>query len=112
MATEKEIRRRFKLLRGLTDERTIRLWAGAEASVAGDGGESLVSRATGLSRMTVRAGKIELARKKPPEDLVRVRRKGAGPKPIEEKQPGIVEALERLVDPVTRAIPSPHCDGR
>lgn len=105
MATEKDIRRRFKLLRGQMDERSIRVWAGAEASVAGHGGESMVSRATGMSRMTVRAGKSALASKKPPPDLVRVRRKGAGPKPIEERQPGILEALERLVDPVTRGDP-------
>jgi transposase len=105
MATEKDVRERFKSLRGLMDERSIRLWAGAEARSAGDGGESLVARATGLSRMTVRAGKAELARRKPPLDLVRVRRKGAGPKRVEERQPGILGALERLLDPVTRGDP-------
>lgn len=59
------------------DERSLRLWEGAEASVARAGGESLVSRATRLSRTTVRVGKLELACKKVPADLVRVRRKGA-----------------------------------
>jgi len=35
----------------------------------------------------------------------RVRRAGAGTKPITETDPGIVEDLERLVDPVTRGDP-------
>lgn len=106
MATvERAVAKRFKLLRGLMDERVLRAWAGAEAQTIGHGGESVVARATGLSRTTVRAGKRELRGRKPPPNLVRVRRKGAGPKRIEETQPGILDALEALVDPVTRGDP-------
>ncbi len=42
---------------------------------------------------------------RPPRDLVKARRKGAGRKPIGEQQPGMYEALEALVDPVTRGDP-------
>ncbi len=87
------------------DERVLRLWAGAEALAYGRGGRELVARATGLGRNTVLDGKKEVRSKKPPKDLVRVRRKGAGGKPIEVRQPGIHEALESLVDPVTRGDP-------
>jgi hypothetical protein len=105
MATVKEVSRRFKLMTKYLDERTTRLWAGVEALALGRGGREFVARATGLSRTTVLKGMKEVRAKKPPKDLVRVRRKGAGGKPIEVKQPGIYEALESLVDPVTRGDP-------
>ncbi len=105
MATETEIRKRYKLMKAHLDERELRLWAGAEALAHGRGGRELVARATGLGRNTVLDGKKEVRSKKPPADLVKVRRKGGGAKPIEEKQPGIYEALESLVDPVTRGDP-------
>ena len=105
MATPKEIRTRFKFMRKHLDERMLRLWAGAEALAHGRGGRELVARATGLGRNTVLDGKKELQSRKSPTDLVKVRRKGAGAKPIEVKQPGINDALEGLVDPVTRGDP-------
>jgi len=105
MATEKEVRKRFNLMKHHLDERALRMWAGAEALAHGRGGRELVARATGLGRNTVLDGKKEVRSKKPPKDLVRVRRKGAGGKPIQVKQPGIYEALESLVDPVTRGDP-------
>jgi len=99
------IAKRFKLLSGKMDERQTRIWAGVEALSAGPGGTLPVSRATGLSRTTVSIGKREARKRKPPADLVKVRRKGAGAPSIEERQPGILEALEALVDPVTRGDP-------
>jgi hypothetical protein len=105
MATPKEIRTRFKFMKRHLDERMLRLWAGAEALAHGRGGRELVARATGLGRNTVLDGKKELQSRKSPADLVKVRRKGAGAKPIEVKQPGINDALEGLVDPVTRGDP-------
>src|SRR5258705_10673985 len=105
MATEKEIWKRFSLMKAHLDERMLRLWAGAEALAHGLGGREMVARATGLGRNTVLDGKKEVRAKKAPPDLVKVRRKGAGQKPIEVKQPGIYEALESLVDPLTRGDP-------
>jgi hypothetical protein len=43
--------------------------------------------------------------KKPPGELVRVRRKGAGRPPVEVAQPGLTETLESRVAPVTRGDP-------
>src|SRR5207302_3848705 len=40
-----------------------------------------------------------------PSDLVRVRRRGAGPKRREERDPQILVALEALVEPETRGDP-------
>lgn len=105
MATKKEVAKRFKLMQRYLDERTTRLWAGVEALALGRGGRELVARATGLSRTTVLIGMGEVRAKKPPPDLVKVRRKGGGGKRIEVKQPGIYEALDALVEPVARGDP-------
>jgi len=62
-----------------------------------------VSAATGLSRTTVRAGRLELAAGGTP--VGRIRRPGAGRPGIEQAQPGVTEALDLLVEPLTRGDP-------
>lgn len=94
---EADIARRYELLAPHLDERRRRIWAGAEALAAGRGGREMVARATGLSRSTVLAGMKEALVARPVPTLVSVRRRGAGRKPIETKQPGIREALESLM---------------
>ncbi len=86
------------------DERGRRLWAAAEARALGYGGDALVSAATGLARQTIRNGRREIAQG---VDLKgRVRRPGAGRPTLHATQPGLKQALERLVDPVTRGDPT------
>jgi len=87
------------------DERMRRLWAGAEAEAYGDGGLAAVARATGMSRTTVRGGRDELRAGARPEDVVEVRRPGAGRRRLEDAEPRLLKALESLVDPVTRGDP-------
>jgi hypothetical protein len=99
------VRGKFVALRPVMDERLTRLWAGAEADALGEGGIAIVERATGLSRTTIRAGRDELRAGVTADDVVGVRRAGGGRARIEETSPGIVEALETLVDPVTRGDP-------
>jgi len=99
------IRTKFTALRPVMDERLTRLWAGAEADALGDGGIAVVERATGLSRTTIRAGRDELRAGVTPDEVVLVRRAGGGRPRLEETTPGLVEALETLVDPVTRGDP-------
>ena len=100
---EAAVRAKFEALAPVLDERARRHWAAVEAQSLGFGGETLVSAATGISRITIRAGKREI---ESGEDLGdRIRRPGAGRPSLEEKQPGIRDALERLVDPVTRGDP-------
>ena len=100
---EAAVREKFEALAPVLDERARRRWAAVEAQSLGFGGETLVSAATGISRITIRAGKREL---ESGEDLgTRIRRPGAGRHTLEKKQPGIRDALERLVDPVSRGDP-------
>jgi hypothetical protein len=102
------IRDKFNALRAVMDERTRRQWAAAEASALGWGGVSGVSQATGLSRNTIALGVAELDRRRAKPDAPvspRLRKPGAGRKPVSETCPGVEQALDRLVDPVTRGHP-------
>jgi transposase len=103
---EAAIAERYRLLRegGVLDERRRRLWAAAEASSHGFGGIRAVARATGLHEETIRRGVRELESGEV-LDEGRVRRPGAGNKPIAETHPGIERELERLVAPETRGDP-------
>ena len=57
--TEAHIARRYQGLAPFLNERQRRLLAGAEASTLGRGAIAAVSRATGLSVKTVKAGREE-----------------------------------------------------
>ena len=97
---------KFERIRSHLNEAGVRLWAANEALSLGRGGISTVARATGISRTTIHAGVAELA--KPAESRVaegRSRRSGGGRKRLTEKDPGLRDALNRLVDPVTRGDP-------
>jgi len=50
------IKKKYKWLRSVLDERACRWWAGSEALIPGRGGITLVSQATGLDRNTVAGG--------------------------------------------------------
>src|SRR5438552_2357678 len=86
------------------DERARRLWAAAESVAIGYGGDALVSSATGLARETIRNGRRELI--VGTTATGRIRRPGAGRPNLEQDQPGLTAALERLVDPLTRGDPT------
>jgi hypothetical protein len=103
---ERAIGERYRLLseQGVLDERGRRLWAAAEARSAGRGGIAAVVRATGISESTVTRGLADLDSGEVLEGG-RVRRAGAGQVPILQREPGLWEALEGLVDPVTRGDP-------
>ena len=105
MVDERAIGERYRLLnaQGVLDERTRRLWAAAEARSAGYGGIAAVVRATGISESTVLRGLEDLESKERPAPG-NVRRH-PGRTPILEREPGLEEDLERLVDPVTRGDP-------
>ena len=94
---------KFVVMSPLLDERARRLWAAAESAAIGYGGDALVSAATGLARETIRNGRRELAHGV--AITGRIRRPGAGRPDIEETQPGVTEALDRLVEPLTRGDP-------
>jgi hypothetical protein len=70
----------------LTDERSRRLVAGFLARLYGHGGITLLARITGLDRNTISRGRRELDQADPLPPG-RVRRPGAGPKPVETRRP-------------------------
>jgi hypothetical protein len=100
---EASIVAKYAAVSAVLDERARRLWAAAESRAIGYGGDALVSSATGLARDTIRSGRREIERGV--EVTGRVRRAGAGRPSIVKAQPGLREALERLVDPLTRGDP-------
>ena len=67
------------------DERSRRLFAAAEARALGHGGITLVSRACGLSRVTITKGLRELA--EPPLPAGQERRPGGGRPLVEVGDP-------------------------
>ena len=110
MALVEQIRDRFWLLAPIMDERTMRLWAAAEAISLGPGGVAIVTEATGIRKKRIRAGRLELeaiAEQAPAEKprAQRVRRSGGGRKAATVKDPALLADLESLVEPVTRGDP-------
>lgn len=104
MSTEREIQAKYCVLLPTLNERLRRLWAGSEAKPLGRGGIAVVSRATGLARNTIVRGLAEIRAENIPSPN-RVRCPGAGRKRATVLEPGLVAALETLVDPVTRGDP-------
>src|SRR6266581_6380477 len=92
------------MLAGELDERGLRLWAAAEAESRGRGGTAAVARATGIAASTIRRGRAELASGASPGPG-RVRRPGAGRKPLTANDPTLLADLERLVDGESRGDP-------
>ena len=86
------------------NERQKRMYLAAEAISLGRGGITEISAISGMHRNTIsagiqeyRSGELEI-----PENVnnqTRIRMPGGGRKSILETQPGILDALERLVDP-------------
>ena len=86
------------------DERARRVIAANEARQLGHGGVSCVSRACGLSRVTITKGLRELrARPLPPG---RLRRAGGGRPGLVQRDPALLRLLEDLVEPLARGDPA------
>lgn len=105
MEIDDATRKRIETVLPMLDESQARRYLAAEAESLGYGGVTAVAEAAGVSRATVTAGKRELADPSSvPEG--RVRREGGGRKAAEESQPGLREALARLVEDDTYGDPS------
>jgi Rhodopirellula transposase DDE domain len=96
--------RRIEVLWPLLSERGRRQLLGAEARELGWGGVAAVARVAGVARQTVTTGLAELDR---PVEVAegRSRRSGGGRKSVTVTDPGLLVALDQLVDPVTRGDP-------
>ena len=99
------IRGKYITLLDDLDERGRRRWAAVEARALGRGGITAVAAATGLSDRTIRTGLKELDT---PDPLPghRQRASGGGRKPLAVTQPGLADALDRMIDPTARGSPT------
>lgn len=104
MELEKRIRAKYRAIAPVLNERSRRLWVATEARDIGRGGIALVSRATGISDVTIWHGIKELESGEVLEPG-RIRRPGAGPKRIVEKDPTLLRDLESLVEPTASGHP-------
>jgi hypothetical protein len=90
----------------LLDERSRRQWAAAEAMELPYGGVTSVATATGLSRMTITTGICELRSQGAGQTVgPSIRQPGGGRKYLEDTDPGLWDALDALIDPLTRGDP-------
>jgi hypothetical protein len=103
MINEGAIRQRWEVVGSKLDERGRRLFAAAEVRTAGWGGLAIVSKVTGLARSTINRGEDDFDAAPLPKG--QVRRSGGGRRALCENDPGLVPALERLVEPVTLGDP-------
>ena len=86
------------------DERSRRIVAANEARTFGYGGVCAVQRACELSRVTITKGLREIVSGTTlPEG--RIRRAGAGRKRVTVHDPGLLKALDELIEPTTRGDP-------
>ncbi len=97
------LRAKFDRILPHLDERRRRLYLASEAVAIGHGGITLVAAASGASSATVARGVTELAGD--PVPTRRARAAGAGRKPLTVTDPGLLAALEALIEPHTRGDP-------
>ncbi len=99
------IREKYERLLPVMNERARRRWVATEALSLGWGGVTAVAAATGLTRKTIHFGIRELEAEGADPGLIlppdRVRRAGAGRKPITQQQPKLVAALDLQEHPPT-----------
>lgn len=108
MKTVDELRQQFERLRDSLNERARREWAASEALALGRGGIVRVHEAIGIAPSTIGKGIRELRAREDgsaAEEIKGVRRPGGGRKTADEKDPLLLPALEKLVEPVTRGDP-------
>ena len=101
--TEDGLRGVFETVGPLLDERQRRVLAGAMARALGRGGSQVVGAAAGVGRSTMTKAVAEVD-----AGVVatgRVRQAGAGRKAVLDKDPGVLAALDELVEPTTRGTP-------
>jgi len=103
MVAVRDLERKLRRLWPHLNERSRRMLAAAEAVQIGYGGVSLVSRACGLSRVTITKGIGQLEQAPLPEG--RVRHPGGGRRRLEEHDPELPGVLESLVEPLARGDP-------
>jgi len=103
MINPEMLEKKFTTIWPHLDERSKRLFAANEARQLGYGGITKVSQACGLSRVTITHAMAELD--EAPIEAERIRRRGGGRRTLVDADPGLKDALERLVEPLSRGDP-------
>ncbi|PIP83751.1 MAG: ISAzo13 family transposase [Elusimicrobia bacterium CG_4_9_14_3_um_filter_62_55] len=103
MESAQALRKKFSRIWRHLDERGRRMFAANEALQQGRGGISRVSRACGLSRVTITKGTREINGE--PLPAGRIRCPGAGRPRHETRDPALPGVLESLVEPLARGDP-------
>ncbi|BDI17098.1 hypothetical protein ANSO36C_29000 [Nostoc cf. commune SO-36] len=106
MSAREFLKAKFDSLYPHLNERSLRLWAAAEAIAFGRGGITQVSQATGLSPKTIRVGIRELeiepdAQIKHSQFQEKARCKGGGRKRLLDTDQTLIPDLETLIKPVS-----------
>ena len=96
---------KYQALAPFMDERVLRRWAASEAQALGWGGASAVTKATGISRTTIRSGIAELHQSTPEPPTDRIRKPGAGRPRLTEGNPRLLDDLHTLLESATRGDP-------
>ena len=97
-ATVRQLRLKYRALRGVFDERSRRQWAAAEAMSLGCGGINALVEATGIARNTICAGIHELTERlaNPKAEISsRIRAAGGGRKALTKVDPELAGALDQ-----------------
>src|SRR4029450_5380042 len=103
MDTDAQLAQYFAGMWPHLDEHTRRLVAASKAVELGYGGVSRVSRACGLSRVTLTKGVEEL--QGTPLASGRIRQQGGGRHALTFNDPGLAPALDGMVEPTARGDP-------
>ena len=103
MIREQNLPDKYEAVFPLLDEQQRRMIAAADALFFGRGGVSRIARASGLSRTTIHRGIAELDQGS--QTGTRTRQAGGGRKSAVDEDPSLLEALEALVEPLTRGDP-------
>ena len=106
LISKKQLQEKYQAIKHSLNERSRRLWCATEARAIGERGVAMVSSVTKVTPPTIYAGIRELRRKSSRKKLgQRIRKKGGGTKTILSKCPGIIAALESLIEPSTKGDP-------
>ena len=103
------VRDKYDKLGSQMDEKLKRRWAACEALALGRGGISAVSRATGLSRNTIRKGVSEVQQQMPQiadQCEARIRRPGGGRRSLSKQDPTLQRDLAALLEADSRGDPT------
>ena len=98
------VKRKYDAIADCLTEKGRRLWAASEAISLKYGGVRLVSIATKMSRTTIHQG-IKEIQDSSSSTHGRLRKKGGGRKAAKVKQPGLLKALDGLVEPTAKGNP-------